>query len=306
MPKYRVKLILNPNSDFGRAGRSAADLRPIVEEFGGADWAGTVYPTHATELSQQAAEQGYEIVIAVGGDGTIHEVINGLMRVPPDRRPRLGVVPVGSGNDFSHNAGVQRRPEVAMRRIFTNGTIKKIDIACITTAQGRSEYWDNTLGIGFDATVNIRSRRMVMARGFFAYFIPVLQTIILNHEAPRIRITADEQEWDEQLMMVTLCNGAREGGGFFVAPNARMDDGYLDYVAIHRVSRAMMFRLLPEVMRGTHGRFPQVRMGQFRHLTLESELPLRIHADGEIFAGFGTDVQSLSVEIVPQAIELIV
>lgn len=305
MPKSKVKLILNPNSDFGRAGRSAADLRPIVEEFGGADWSGTVYPTHATELSQQAAEQGYEIVIAVGGDGTIHEVINGLMRVPEQQRPRLGIVPVGSGNDFSYNAGVERRPEIAMRRIF-NGTVKKIDVARITTNRGRHEYWNNTLGIGFDATVNIRSRRMVMVRGFFAYFIPVLQTIILNHEAPRMRITANGEHWEDELMMVTLCNGAREGGGFLVAPNARVDDGRLDYVSICRVSRPMMFRLLPEVMRGTHGRFPQVRMGQFQRLSLESEWPLRIHADGEIFAGFGTDVTSLSVEIIPQAIELIV
>ncbi len=305
MDKPRVKLILNPNSDFGRAGRSAADLRPIVEEFGGADWAGTVYPTHAIELSQQAAEQGYEIVIAVGGDGTIHEVINGLMRVPPDRRPKLGIVPVGSGNDFSYNAGVERRPEVAMRRIF-NGTTKKIDIALITTDKGRSEYWNNTLGIGFDATVNIRSRRMIIARGFLAYFIPVLQTIILNHEAPRMRITTNGDQWEDQLMMVTLCNGPREGGGFLVAPNAKVDDGYLDYVSICRVSRPMMFRLLPEVMRGTHGRFPQVRMGKFQRLSLQSDLPLRIHADGEIFAGFGTDVHSLNVEIIPQAIELIV
>jgi diacylglycerol kinase (ATP) len=83
MPQHKVKLIVNPNADMGQAWRNAADLRPVVEEFGGADWTGTVYPTHAIELARQAAEEGYELIISAGGDGTAHEVINGLMQVSP-------------------------------------------------------------------------------------------------------------------------------------------------------------------------------------------------------------------------------
>src|SRR3990172_6830669 len=101
MPAHRIKIILNPNADLCRAWRSASDLRPIVDEFGGADWSGTVYPTHAIELARQAGEDGYQMVVAVGGDGTVHEVINGLMQLPAEKRPRLGVVPLGSGNDFA-------------------------------------------------------------------------------------------------------------------------------------------------------------------------------------------------------------
>jgi diacylglycerol kinase family enzyme len=93
MPQHRVKLIVNPSADLGRAWIAARDLRPIVEEFGGADWAGTVYPTHAVELARQAGEQGYELVIAAGGDGTSHEVLNGLMQVPKER-VKTGVVPL--------------------------------------------------------------------------------------------------------------------------------------------------------------------------------------------------------------------
>src|SRR4030067_1060961 len=123
MPKQKVKLIINPNADLGRAWRWGADLRPIVEEFGGADWSGTVYPTHATELTRQAAEEGYELIISVGGDGTVHEVINGLMSVPPEQRPKLGVVPVGTGNDFAHNIGAPDRPEIALRRALSGEQI---------------------------------------------------------------------------------------------------------------------------------------------------------------------------------------
>ena len=83
MPTHAIRLIVNPNADMGRAWRNAAELRPVIEEFGGADWAGTVYPFHATELARQAAEDGYQLVIAAGGDGTAHEVINGLMQEVP-------------------------------------------------------------------------------------------------------------------------------------------------------------------------------------------------------------------------------
>ena len=88
----RTKFIMNPNADMGNAWRQALDLRPIAEEHGGADWAGTVYPTHATELARQAGLDGYDLVVAVGGDGTVHEVINGIMSLPAEKRPRLGVV----------------------------------------------------------------------------------------------------------------------------------------------------------------------------------------------------------------------
>jgi diacylglycerol kinase (ATP) len=305
MPKTNVKLIINPNADIGRAWRWASDLRPIVEEYGGADWSGTVYPTHATELARQAAEQGYEMVVAVGGDGTVHEIINGLMDFPPERRPRLGVVPMGSGNDFAHNTGINNRPEIAMRQVFT-GELRKIDLGVIKDEHGRLEYWGNTLGIGFDATVTIRSHSLPILRGFLMYLTAVIQTIMVNYDAPRMQIKTDQEQWEEAMLMIVLCNGQREGGGFYVAPEAENNDGWFNYAAIRKVSRPMMFRLIPEVMRGTHGRFPQVRMGKFRELQLKSEDPLHVHIDGEIFAGFGTDLRELSVSILPQEIEVMV
>src|SRR5512147_1244710 len=127
MAKHKVKLIINPNADLGRAWRWASDLRPVAEEFGGADWTGTVYPTHAIELARQAGEQGYEMVIAAGGDGTVHEIVNGLMQVAPERRPRLGVVPLGSGNDFSHAVNMNSNSALALRQVLT-GAPHRVDI----------------------------------------------------------------------------------------------------------------------------------------------------------------------------------
>lgn len=305
MSQHTIKIIVNPAADLGRAWRWTADLRPIVDEYGGADWVGTVYPTHATELAYQAALSGYKLVIAVGGDGTVHEVINGLMKVPIEYRPLLGVMPFGSGNDFAYNIGMQFSPVLALRQIFT-GKTHFVDVGSLQDAQGRVVYWNNTIGIGFDTAVVIRSRNYRLVRGLGAYLIAVIQTIIFNDDASQIRVTTDSEAWNEQTTMLVLCNGAREGGGFTISPSARPDDGVFNYVGVRRVSRLMMFRLLPEVMKGTHGRFRQVRMGQFHRLDLQSDRPLVIHTDGEIYAGFGMNVHNLSVEIIPKAIRVMV
>ncbi|MBM3145402.1 MAG: diacylglycerol kinase family lipid kinase [Chloroflexi bacterium] len=305
MPPYKTKLILNPNADMGNAGRLAADLRPVVDEYGGADWSGTLHPTHAIELARQAAFDGYELVVAVGGDGTIHEVINGVMLLPPEQRPRIGIVPLGSGNDFAHSVGMKDNHVEALRQIFS-GAPKPIDLAVVEDSLGRREYVDNTIGIGFDATVTIRSHSLPVVRGFLMYLVAVLQTIILNHDAAHMEIETDQESWTEDVLMLVVCNGPREGGGFLVAPDAVNNDGLLHYAAIKKVSRAMMFRLVPEVMNGTHGRFEPVRMGHLKKLTLKSDRPLFIHTDGEIFSDFGSDVRELKIEVLPQAVEVMV
>jgi YegS/Rv2252/BmrU family lipid kinase len=297
-------LIINPNADMGNAWRQAADLRPIIEEHGGADWAGTVYPTHATDLALQAAEEGYELVISVGGDGTMHEVLNGLMQVPAERRPRLGLVPVGSGNDFAHNLGVAPSVPEALQRALT-GAPRAVDIGVVEDGRGRREYWGNVLGIGFDATVTIRSHALPLLRGFLMYLVAVLQTIMLDHVAPNLAFSSDEETWEARKLMLVISNGAREGGGFYVSPTAKPDDGVFQYTCIDHVSRPMMFRLIPEVMRGTHGRFDSVRMGSLRSLSLEADRPLHIHLDGEIYAGFGTSVRQLKVELLPGALQVV-
>ena len=306
MPAHKVKLIVNPNADLGRAWDGAADLRPVIEEFGGADWAGTVYPTHAVELAKRAAEDGYELVIACGGDGTVHEVVNGLMKVPRGKRPRMGVVPLGSGNDFAHAVGLDPTPALALRQAF-QGTPRRIDLGVFQIGADRREYFDNALGFGFDTTVTIRSRKLTWLRGFLIYLVAVLQTIILNHEAPGMSVVTDTESWQEESILFVLGNGKREGGGFLVTPDARPDDGLLHYASIRHVSRLKMLRLLPEVMRGTHGNFTKdVRMGVLRRMELHADRPLYIHADGEIISGFGSDVQDVQVELIPAAIEVMV
>jgi len=303
MPR-KVKIILNPMADMGNAWKVANDLRPIISEYGNADWSGTVYPTHATELARQAGEQGYEMVIAMGGDGTVHEVINGIMQLPEKSRPILGVVPVGSGNDFAHAIGAPARSDHALAHAL-KGDPSAIDLGLMTDEHGRKEYFDNSLGIGFDAVVTIRSHKLPLLRGFLMYLTAVIQTIFLNHDPMDMQIQADDKRWEQSNLLLTVCNGPREGGGFMIAPEAKNDDGILHYAMIKKVGRLMMFRLVPEVMKGTHGNFKQVTMGSCKKMTVSSDRPMYIHADGEIYTSFGSNLRKVTVEVLPSVLKVI-
>jgi diacylglycerol kinase (ATP) len=300
----KVKIILNPMADMGYAWRIARDLRSITEQHGGVDWSGTVYPGHAIELARQAGEQGYEMVIAMGGDGTVHEVVNGLMQTPEEKRPVLAVVPAGSGNDFAHGINISTTPNKALTWAL-NGEASPVDLGVMIDEQGHREYFDNTLGIGFGAIVTIRSHRLPILRGFLMYFTAVLQAIIVDHNPIRMQIATDTEKWEQGVIYLILCNGPREGGGFLIAPEAKIDDGILHYALIRDVSRPMLFRILPEVMKGTHGRFKEVKMGTCKTFTLTADRPLYIHADGEIFSGPGTDLRKVSFEIMPNALKVV-
>jgi len=300
----KIKIILNPMADMGNAWRVARDLRSITEQHGGIDWSGTVYPGHAIELAKQAGEQGYDLVIAMGGDGTVHEVMNGLMQVPAEKRPVLGVVPAGSGNDFGHGIKASTQPTEALNRAI-NGEPATVDLGVMTAGDGRKEYFDNTLGIGFGAIVTIRSHRLPLLRGFLMYLTAVIQTIILDHNPIKMQMEIDGKKVEESIIYLIICNGPREGGGFLIAPDAVIDDGILDYAMITNVSRLMMFRIVPEVMKGTHGRFKQVTIDRCKKFTLTADRPLYIHADGEIFSGPGTDIREVSFEILPNALKVV-
>jgi diacylglycerol kinase (ATP) len=142
-------------------------------------------------------------------------------------------------------------------------------------------------------------------RGFLVYLVAVLQTILLNHEAPRLTVQTDRERWVDEMLMLVLCNGGREGGGFKICPAANPFDQVFHYIGVSRVSRPAMLALLPKFIQGTHTGSPAVRVGEFARLDLSADRPLYIHTDGEIFAGFGVDVRHLSVEIIPAALEVV-
>ncbi len=299
---HKALMIFNPESNHGRSWQTVSDLRAMVDTLGGADWRGTEYPGHAVEIA--ASAHGYDTVVGLGGDGTIHEVVNGLMQIPAEERPHLGLVPVGSGNDFAFALGVPRdNAQDAVRSALT-GEPRTVDIGRITDGTGRFEYFTNTCGIGFDAAINIRTRKITWLHGFAMYLSATLQSIAMNFEGPLMKVTYDGGGFELPTMMVIVGNGPREGGGFMIAPDARVDDGLFDFVYVTQVSRPRMLQLMTKFMNGTHVREPDVHLAQTTKLHLESARAVPIHLDGELFAPYEANVHVVEVEMLPGALRV--
>ncbi len=295
-----ICFIVNPASGMGRTGRHLEELRRQAADLGG-EWLITERPGHATELAANAA--GCEIMVAVGGDGTVHEVVNGLMQFSVAERPALAVIPSGTGNDFVFGS---RAPPSATRALaaLRDGARKRFDLAHLRGA-GRDEYICNTAGIGFDATVNVQSR-YVLLRDFPKYLVATLWTILYHFGAPRMALRWEGGRAAYRVMMLVVGNGPREGGGFLTTPDSQMDDGILDFLIAGQVDRLQMLGLLPQVLAGTHLGSPAVRLVSTTRLALASESDLCVQADGEFYCLPGDGVRRLDVRVVPGALELVV
>jgi diacylglycerol kinase (ATP) len=300
----KIKVIFNPQANRGRNTQLAKELYQLVKKLGGADWVVTEYPGHATELAVQAAQADFECVISIGGDGTIHEIMNGLMCVDQGTRPALAIVPVGSGNDFIRGVATRLAPALALEQVFESYHTIPIDIGQMRLNDQAVQYWTNVVGIGFDAAVTQESKRTKLT-GKMMYFVAAVRTIISNFKALDFVMEIDGVQRVQSSQMLTIGNGPREGGGFITTPSSKVDDGLLDYVIFDPVSRVMMVRLIPEVMRGTHGRAKQVHMGTFKTMQLMSKQPMLIHTDGELVAVDSDNVRKLEISVVPAALQLV-
>jgi YegS/Rv2252/BmrU family lipid kinase len=299
-----VRAIFNPLAAGGRNASQESDLRARLNRAAqaagyGLEWTATQAPGHAGELA--AAADGCQLIAVIGGDGTVNEVVNGLMGSNQRAAlPSLGVIPVGSGNDFAWSAGISLDTISACQRLFS-GRSRRIDVGHVREADGRERYFVNGCGAGFDAQAALEVERLKWLPGFLIYLVAVLKTLVLHHQIPLLRITLDGQEWMQPSMMLTVGNGRRLGGGFLVTPDAELDDGWLDVCIAGQLSRLGILMVLPRFMRGTHVTHPQVQMRRARNIQVQSSMPLAIHLDGESFA---TDAQAYEYTIEPDVLEL--
>ena len=296
--KAELLFILNPVAGHGRSRRVFARLLDIFSQAPGIQvvtWQ-TARPGHARELAARAAREGYDRVVAVGGDGTVHEIINGLMDAGPALAPRvrLGVVPAGSGNDFARNLGLPASLP-AMAQLLARGEAQAIDLGRVN---GR--HFANLAGVGFDAEVAAWANRVPkFIPGTFTYVAGVL-ALLARYRNARITIELDGQRLERRAFLVAVGNGPRYAGGMVMCPGAAMNDGRLRVVICGDLSRGEIMRLLPTIYSGSHVRHPKVEVFDARQLRLTADRSLTVHADGEIVGS-----TPASFEIVQGAIQAI-
>lgn len=305
MSKHFV--IVNPVAGKGAAEKAIPDIRAYLDSFGvDYDMILTEYPGHAIELAEEAGSNGYETVVAVGGDGTANEVINGLMRAAEKGSliSNLAVLPVGRGNDFSFGMGVPQDLESACK-LLANGKTRTIDIGFVKGGdypEGR--YFGNGVGIGFDAVVGFEAAKLPsFISGIPAYLIAALKTIFLFFNAPVLRLEIDDEVVEQPCLLVSLMNGKRMGGSFMFAPDSQSDDGLLNLCVARQVSRLGVLGLFPKVMSGTQKDHPAIKMPIAKRVRIEAlSGTLPVHADGETICEAG---KRLEVEILQRKLKLV-
>jgi diacylglycerol kinase (ATP) len=293
MGTAEVCVIFNPAAGRGLAARRLDSLRRALGAR--AEFRPTRGPGHAEELALQAAREGWVLVGAAGGDGTLHEVANGLLRAP-DSRAALAVYATGSANDYAHSLGLGPdwwlRPDVAV-------AVCPVDVGLAQAPGGRERYFINALGLGLNGAVNRESRRIRRLRGLPRYGLALLRTLWSHFRHPVMTVTTDGVARTVPTLALSISLGRREGN-FIVAPQARLDDGLFDYLHAGPVSRWELIRHVPALISGgLPADHPRLWLGRCRELVLTSEAALTVHADGEFFALPEEDVRSLEVRILP-------
>lgn len=287
-------VIYNPHAGRGRALRVLWQLRqPWSQEFVLRPSRG---PGHAEELAQQAAEEGFAVVIAAGGDGTVHEVGNGLLRAA--RSAIFSTWPIGSTNDYAFSIGLDRWWKRRRERLPLQ--VRYLDVGEIRTPGGKRRYFLNGLGLGFNGAVTVEARKISWLRGLPLFAWATLKALWKHFEAIPMQIRFDDLVRQTPTLALTM-NIAHREGGFLMTPRASLVDGLLDYVHAGPIGRWDLFRHLPNMAAGTIPEdSPGVWLGRAKRVHIHAERPVRIHLDGEFFCHPEDGQCEFTIETLPR------
>lgn len=286
----KFKIIANPTAGRGRVGKMLPQLRQLFAvnnlhcEFALTDAAG-----HGTDLAREAAHAGWENIIALGGDGTMNEVLNGVMGTPA----AMGVIPAGTGNDLARSLNIPLNFRDAVS-VFANGKTTAIDIG-----KDSEGYFSIILGLGFPSDVmhHVNTTTNIF-RGPLAITASILQVVHKLRPYP-VHIQLDDRTLDTTVMGIFILNTRFTGGGLQIAPEAKYDDGLLDVVVMHEMSKTNFLATLPKAYKGKHLSNPACEIFQTKTIKVTTAEPMRKLFDGNVFGESPVDAQ-----IVPNALRV--
>lgn len=294
-----VSLFINPTAGRGRAGRRMARIEEIFVQ------AGIEFELRESRAVGDLEDQvhtevcgGGEQIVIAGGDGSIHEAVNGIMR--SDRHAKLGVIPSGTGNDFAKACAIpldwQLASELLANRLATGTASRRVDVGKMN-----DRYFANGAGVGFDAKVTRVARSYRWPIGDLVYLLAIFRCMVDGITTPFVDITTDELQWHGPLTLANISNGPFIGGMFHIAPMAKNSDGQLELLIAGPVSRLRIMSLLPKLIRGQHMDEEEISHASVRHVSIEATTLMPSHLDGEV----GALAKSFELEILPGALDLL-
>jgi diacylglycerol kinase (ATP) len=298
-------IILNPWAGRGAAGQRRGVLEAALTQAGVPfDLVTTHARGGATELAWQAIDRGYDPIVAVGGDGTINEIVNGIKGAETSlgRRARLGIIPLGTGSDFIKTLdGVDANDIAGGVRRIAGGVPHTVDIGRVQVADGDTRYFINAVGMGLDAQVAAESLKLTRLKGMAVYLVAIIRALA-NYRAHPMTVEYDGQRLHRRLLFASIANGRCQGAGFWLTPSALIDDGLLDLCLVDNMRLDQIIRHIPRLMEGTHTSLKQVTMGRARNIRVTCSAPLPVATDGEVISIAARDI---TVETLPAALEVL-
>lgn len=314
----KIIILFNPYAGRGKA-HHALDEAVAVLRRAGAELELRESPSaaHLIELAREASEIQPDIIVAAGGDGTVHCVLNGLVgsKVP------LGIIPVGRGNDFARGLEIPFNTRAAAEVLLKN-KLREIDLARargsdsvpsksphltreadVTVAEAGpwSVVYGCVAGVGFDSVVNrFANDRAGRLQGRFAYGWGILRCL-KSYRAQPLKLTADDQTFHGEVMLAAVGNSTSYGDGVKITPRARLDDGLLDVCIVPAMSKWELLRWVPGAYSGRHLAHPTILYFQARRITLRSTARLELFADGEFL-----NELPATIEVIPRALRVVV
>lgn len=303
----RHLVIYNPEAGLGSARGRIEEVKQHL------DSATLVYdmrltegPGHASQLAEEAVLRNeFDVVVAAGGDGTVNEVINGLMsrKRSAHSTPSLGVLSVGRGNDFAYGAGVPTDPQNGVA-VLADAFEQPLDVGLLTGGDyPNGRYFGNGIGVGFDTIVGLEAAKLKRIRGFAGYAVAAFKTLLFYYVTPHLEMRIDDTVLREPAIQVSVMNGRRLGGGFYMAPDADTRDSVFDFCIAGKPRRIQMLGLLLRYMKGTQSQSKHIKTGTARTFTIRAlEGTMSIHADGETM-GIGTT--EVSFKCIPSPLRVV-
>ncbi len=314
MPR-RAFVVFNPASGRGRGARLMERYLSLLEtHLPGFRHGITTRPGEESVLAEQALQDGFELIVAVGGDGTWGSVADRIIASGRDD-VALGLLAAGTGNDFGRNFGLSTRTPEAAVRTLAEGRVVRVDAGRVTSAGSRTEvapgtpgstgprYFINVVGFGFDVAVIEAARGARFLKGGLLYKVTALRQLFTFRGVPLTLTPEREPGVDGRYLMVTVSNGPFFGGAVPIAPAAELTDGMLDACAIgdaHALARAGLFH---QASTGRHVLSPRVHSRRDTRFVLSFEEPPQYEVDGDVWQAEGTEVV---IEVAPAALSIVV
>ncbi len=300
-----ILLIINPKASKGKGKYKARKIKDIFSRYGrNCSIAYTSGKGHAEKLAKSGVESGFRTIIAAGGDGTVNEVINGIMRGEGREKVKMGIIPVGRGNDFAWAAGIPDDIEKAVE-IIVKGDAKATDVGFAKgSGKEKGRYFLNGMGFGFEPMVNFKAQDYKHLNGMLSYVAAFIHILFNPPKGYNLHVKIDDDEFDLTSQQFSSNNGRRMGSSFLMTPKAEIDDGLLDYMFTKKIYKG--FGLIKMALKFFRGAMVSDSVnfgyGKAKRIELSAEKEVVVaHVDGEEFTRAG---RHFEIEILESAVKL--